>query len=97
VALYRIILEALTNIHRHARANQVRIRVCEECSMICCSIRDDGIGFDMSRALPQAELQGSGLVLMQESLRLVGGTLVVDSVPGGGTELRISICPKMQD
>jgi signal transduction histidine kinase len=64
---------------------------------IRCSIRDDGVGFDISRALLEAEVQGSGFVFIQESLRLVGGTLVVESVPGGGTELRISICPRAQD
>jgi signal transduction histidine kinase len=97
IALYRSVLEALTNVQRHARASRVRIRLCEECSMIQCSIRDDGIGFDISRALSEAEVQGSGFVFIQESLRLVGGTLVVDSVPGGGTELRISVCPRVQD
>jgi signal transduction histidine kinase len=97
IALYRAVLEALTNVHRHARATSVRIRLCEECSTICCSIRDDGVGFDISRALSEAETQGSGFVMIQENLRLVGGTLVVDSVPGGGTELRISICPGMSD
>jgi len=97
VALYRTVLEALTNVHRHARASRVQIRLCQDCSVIRCSIRDDGIGFDLSAALSQAELQGSGFVFIQESLRLVGGTLVVDSVPGGGTELRISICPRVAD
>jgi signal transduction histidine kinase len=97
IALYRSVLEALTNVHRHARASRVQIRLCQDCSVIRCSIRDDGIGFDISSALSQAEVQGSGFVFIQESLRLVGGTLVVDSVPGGGTELRISICPRVSD
>jgi signal transduction histidine kinase len=97
IALYRSVLEALTNVHRHARANCVRISLCEECSVIRCSIRDDGVGFDISRALSEAEVQGSGFLFIQESLRLVGGTLVVESVPGGSTELRISICPRAQD
>jgi signal transduction histidine kinase len=97
IALYRAVLEALTNVHRHARASRVRIRLCEECSVIQCSIRDDGIGFDMSSVLCLAELKGSGFVYIQESLRRVGGTLVVESAPGGGTELRISVCSRLQD
>jgi signal transduction histidine kinase len=91
MAVYGAVQEALTNVVRHARANRVRIRLCEECSVIRCSIRDDGIGFDVSEVLPGAEDQCSGLSYISESLRSVGGTLMIDSVPNGGTEVRISI------
>jgi signal transduction histidine kinase len=91
MAVYEAVQEALTNVVRHARANRVRIRLCEECSVIRCSIRDDGVGFDVSEVLPGAEDQCSGLSYISESLRSVGGTLMIDSVPNGGTEVRISI------
>ena len=97
LALYGAVLEALTNAHRHARAKTVNIRLFEDCSVIYCSIRDDGIGFDMSKTLSNGGIRGSGFASMRESLGAVGGTLTVDSVPGQGTELRISICPRMQD
>ena len=97
IALYRAVLEALTNVQQHARANRVRIRLCEECSVLQCSIRDDGVGFDVSRILCGTDDRGSGLLSISESLRSVGGTLVVESVPGGGTEVKISVCQRMQE
>jgi signal transduction histidine kinase len=91
MAVYGAVQEALTNVVRHARANRVRIRLCEECSVIRCSIRDDGVGFDVSEVFSGAEDHCSGLSYVSERLRSVGGTLMIDSVPNGGTEVRISI------
>jgi signal transduction histidine kinase len=91
MAVYGAVQEALTNVVRHARAHRVRIRLCQECSVIRCSIRDDGVGFDVSGVLPGSKDQCSGLSYIAESLRSVGGTLMIDSVPNGGTEVRISI------
>ena len=90
VVLYRAVLEALTNVQRHAHANCVGIRLCAERSVIRCSIRDDGVGFD-ARSCCWCEERPSGLALIAESIRSLGGTLTIDSTPGAGTEIRISI------
>jgi signal transduction histidine kinase len=91
MALYRSVLEALTNVVQHARAKRVNIRLYEEYSVIHCSVRDDGVGFDVPAVLPQVEDHGSGLGSMAERLRWVGGTLYIDSAVGRGTEVRMSI------
>jgi signal transduction histidine kinase len=91
MALYRSVLEALTNVAQHARAKRVSIRLYEESSVIHCSVRDDGVGFDVPAVLPQVEDHGSGFGSMAEHLRWVGGTLYIDSALGRGTEVRMSI------
>jgi signal transduction histidine kinase len=91
VALYRIVQEALTNASKHARASSVTVRVTCEAHKICCSIRDDGIGFDVDAVLARAGLHGIGLIGMRERLTPLGGALQIISSPGHGTELLVSI------
>jgi signal transduction histidine kinase len=83
--------EALTNVSRHAQARHVTIRLCGEGGGVQCSVRDDGIGFDSSQLFHGTAERGSGLISIWESLRLVGGTLAIHSMPGGGTEVAIAI------
>jgi signal transduction histidine kinase len=91
IALYRAVQEALTNVVRHARANRVKIRLGDEAGRVQCTVQDNGIGFDPSRLFSGTAERGSGLISAWESLRLIGGTLAIDSSPGSGTEVAISI------
>lgn len=89
--IYRIVQEALNNIVKHARAKQVWIRASREKQTLCCSILDDGVGFD-SRAVQRPTVRkGLGLVAMQERASAIGGLLRVESHPGRGTELSLRI------
>lgn len=90
-ALYRIVQEALTNVVKHAKANNVWIRAWEEKQMLCCSIRDDGAGFDSHLVQTRGGRKGLGLVAMQERLSAIGGTLQIDSIAGRGTEISIRL------
>jgi two-component system sensor histidine kinase UhpB len=91
-ALYRIIQEALTNVVRHARATNVRIELGrDERGTLCCSIRDDGVGFDPAVVLARKEKTGLGLIGMRERLNAVGGTLQIRSEPGWGAEVRVEV------
>jgi signal transduction histidine kinase len=89
--LYRAVEESLTNVARHARATHVRIRLFDEAGVIQCSIEDNGIGCDPYEVLSGRAERGSGLISVRESLRAVGGTLAVNSSPGRGTEIVITI------
>jgi len=90
-ALYRIIQEALTNVTKHAQAGRVRILLRGNRRRICCSIRDDGVGFD-ARALFSGRRQtGLGLIGIRERLNAIGGTLQVTSKPGKGTLLLVTV------
>jgi signal transduction histidine kinase len=89
--LYRIVQEALTNAVKHAKASNVWIRAWRENLVLCCSIRDDGGGFDSSQARAAPGRKGLGLIAMQERVSAIGGTLHIESRPGVGTELCIRL------
>lgn len=85
----RIAQEALMNIARHANASQVTLCLWQEGDSVYMTIQDNGSGI-VSRQ--QANRPGShGLVIMRERAEAFGGTLKVDSVPGKGTKLEMSI------
>src|SRR5437016_13946087 len=66
IALYRVVQEALTNAVKHAKAGNIWVRAWRDEFVLCCSIRDDGAGFDV-RALQAAGCRkGLGLIGMQE-------------------------------
>ena len=89
--LYRIVQEALTNIVKHAKPKNVWIRAWKEKQMLCCSVRDDGAGFDAHLVQTRGGRKGLGLVAMQERISAIGGTLQIDSSPGRGTEISITL------
>jgi len=91
IALYRVVQEALTNATKHSKANRVSIRVRRAGGMLCCSIRDDGSGFDVQAVQSDRKRRGLGLVGMQERLNAIGGTLSIDSAPGRGTKVTIRL------
>jgi two-component system sensor histidine kinase UhpB len=93
-ALYRIVQEALTNIAKHAHAQNVSIVVVEDASTVSATITDDGQGFDMSQIQKTpgpGQERGWGLVGMYERTHLLDGTLTIDSAPGVGTTIRSCI------
>src|SRR5882724_5867559 len=90
-ALYRVVQEALTNAVKHAEARNIWIRARKEHLVLCCSIRDDGAGFDPHQAQTASHRKGLGLIAMQERVSAIGGTLQIESRPGRGTELFIRL------
>ncbi len=82
---YRIIQEALTNVVRHSRAQQVWLTITTDEQTVTLAIRDDGSGFDPGEITP-----GLGLVGIRERVAMLEGDFSVVSSEGSGTE--ISIC-----
>lgn len=82
----RIIEEALQNVHKHADATRVRLRVGTEGDAVVIDVEDNGRGFSTSSVT-----MGHGLTGMQERAELLGGRLVVHSAPGDGTTVRLTI------
>jgi signal transduction histidine kinase len=82
---FRVAQEALTNIVRHAEAREVWVGLaCDD--ELCLTIRDDGVGFDVSAAHTRAAHGESfGLLGMRERVGIVGGRLTISSSPGQGT------------
>jgi signal transduction histidine kinase len=85
-ATARIAQEALSNIREHSRATRARLRVHADDREISISVWDDGVGFGVRRS--RAPQQGRlGLVGMRERTRLLHGSLLIDSRPGGPTAI----------
>lgn len=82
--LNRIVQEALSNIARHAEAKHVAIRLDAGEQAATLVIQDDGKGFDIS-AEPLHQSGSLGLVSMRERAELLGGSLLIRSLPGAGT------------
>ena len=91
IALYRVVQEALANATKHAKASRVWIRIGQKNRVLCCSIEDDGAGFDVHAVQSDCKRRGLGLTGMQERLHAIGATLVIDSAPGRGTKLLIQL------
>jgi signal transduction histidine kinase len=87
-ALYRIAQEALTNTAKHADAKHVCITVDRRPDSVCLTVTDDGRGFASQPADTTGQL---GLNGMQERAALLNGTVTVDSGPGRGTRVQVSI------
>ena len=84
---YRLVQEALTNVIRHASANQVWITLDETDDDVYLTVRDDGCGFDPDN---QREA-GLGLLGMQERVSMLNGVFKLDSTLGVGTTINAII------
>ena len=87
LSMFRITQEALRNVAKHAGATEVSVQIIREESGLVLSIKDNGSGFDV----PNAEAaKGLGLISIKERVRLLGGTLSIQSTSGVGTVLTVS-------
>ncbi|MBN2332673.1 MAG: PAS domain S-box protein [Deltaproteobacteria bacterium] len=87
-AAYRIAQEALTNVARHAAAEEVTIELNVEHDRLLLAVIDNGCGFDPAVL---SESQGLGVAGMRERASLVGGTLYLQSHPGRGTRVTFMV------
>jgi signal transduction histidine kinase len=91
VILYRIAQEALTNVVRHAAAENVRLTLTAENNVLLLAIQDDGRGFDPYRPTTAAGQRNLGLISMRERAAMAGGALTVNSAPNAGTTLLVRV------
>lgn len=90
-ALLRIAQSALANVDRHAGASQVEIVVDFTGEAVVLDVVDDGAGFDpIAPATPGAR-RGFGIAGMRSRARELGGSLALESAPGEGTALTVTI------
>jgi signal transduction histidine kinase len=87
-ALFRIVQESLSNVARHAQASQVHIKLGRDGSRLIMKIADDGVGmFPGNRRKPNS----FGLLGIEERISALGGAFAINSMPGEGTVLNLSI------
>ena len=82
-AAYYVVAEGLANVHKHARASRVSVRVASEEGGLAVEVSDDGAG--------GADKGGSGLRGLTDRVEALGGQLVLTTPEGGGTRLRASL------
>lgn len=86
--LYRIAQEGLNNVVKHAEAKHVRIHIQYHEDNVFLEMTDDGLGFDIKTADQRG---GFGLQGIKERIQRLGGSLEMESSPGKGTRLRVSV------
>jgi signal transduction histidine kinase len=84
--LYRVVQEALTNVAKHSGATRAEVRLHERNGLVEVVVRDEGAGYST-----RDETAGLGLLGMHERVALADGTMAVESEPGAGTLIRVSL------
>lgn len=98
LALYRILQEAVSNVHAHAEANHAAVRIVRHEDRVVAEVTDDGVGFRTEAEGSDPENGSLGLVGMRERALYAGGDLRIMSRPGAGTRVRVEFpCEKDGD
>jgi signal transduction histidine kinase len=87
LCLYRVAQEVLRNVTQHARARSARVSLERREALVVMRMVDDGCGFDGAAA----RSSGIGLVSLAERVRLLGGTLEVETAKAAGTTVTVSL------
>jgi signal transduction histidine kinase/ligand-binding sensor domain-containing protein len=88
LALFRITQEALGNAAKHAAARHITVRLKRSDDVARLEILDDGVGFDCARLGTPG---GLGLMTMRERAGQLGGACDIESAPGHGTTIRVTV------
>jgi len=88
LCLFRVLQEALQNAAKHSGAKQIAVQLLGNSGEIHLIVSDSGEGFDITAP---GRRRGLGLTSMQERVRLVGGTFVIDSRPLTGTSIHVCV------
>ena len=83
--IYRLVQEALENVFRHSGAKTAVVTVRQGEGSLFLSVEDDGSGFDPTKT------RGLGMLGMEERVRQLGGQFEVQSAPGKGTLLKVTL------
>ena len=77
--VYRVLQELLNNIRKHASATKIYVGVKKVGKELKFSVSDDGVGFDVDEVHRDTDDRGLGLTTIAERVRILGGTLTIDS------------------
>ena len=88
VCLFRVLQEALHNAVKHSDVKRVEVRLLGESNQVHLIVSDSGKGFNVESAMKG---KGLGLTSMQERVRLVNGTIAIESKPMGGTTIEVFV------
>lgn len=97
VAAFRIIQECLNNVEKHADATQVTIKLEFLKKDLNIVVTDNGVGFDVDVALKSQQADNFGLIGMFERVKLLEGSLQIDSSIGKGSRFYIQLPYELED
>jgi PAS domain S-box-containing protein len=89
VLVFESVRELLLNVVKHAGTHSAKVSLVQNGHSLRVSVGDNGVGFDFARA--RGDSESFGLLSIQERLSLIGGGFEVDSSPGRGTRLTLSV------
>ena len=88
LCLLRVLQEALHNAVKHSGVNRIEVQLAEYSNQLHLTVKDSGKGFDIGVA---QQGRGLGLTSMQERVRLVNGTISIESKPMVGTTIHVRV------
>ncbi len=88
--VFRVVQEALTNVHRYSGSSTARIRITRENGRLLAEVRDEGCGLTIASQGSQSP-PGVGIAGMRERVQHLNGTFEIESAPGRGTIVRVSL------
>jgi PAS domain S-box-containing protein len=91
VLLFQAVRELLVNVVKHAKAQRAKVTIGREGNHIRIKVEDDGVGLGISPGAPLSSARGFGLFSIRERLKYLGGHLEVDSEPGRGTQVTLTV------
>ncbi len=91
ISIYRIIQESLSNILKHSEASEVKVKIAKTDRAVSIKIQDNGKGFDVKAKSETKRRGGFGLLGMSERVRMLGGTMTVESELEIGTKILITV------
>ena len=90
--VFRVVRELLTNVVKHAKASKVDIAIAKQGPFMHIQVVDNGVGFDLGDSGPRAgKSSGYGLFSIRERLTSLGGIVKINSLPGEGTQVSITV------
>jgi PAS domain S-box-containing protein len=92
--VFRVVQEALTNVHRYSGSSTARIRVWREGELLFAEVKDEGCGLAVvARGAGSQALPGVGIAGMRERVQHLHGVFEIESVAGRGTVVRVTLPP----
>ena len=94
IVIYRVIQEALTNIIKHAKAKNARVRLYTDKKNINLDISDDGVGCNLEKVLYRRGKPKLGIEGMRERVESLEGEFIITSAPKRGTQIKATLPKK---
>jgi signal transduction histidine kinase len=91
--LYLIFKEAINNAFKYSGCSAIKVVIINSNKQIKMSVKDNGVGFDVKGEIAgdKLSLSGNGLRNMKSRAEEMNGKLLLESIPGEGTEIKLSI------